>query len=491
MQSDQHSGGRGKRGNLSDIRDVVRSMYIKRVPSYGNNFLFTIGVYLLELFGILAVTGMIMAVFGPYWAGVTTTGTFIRSIHLWAAEAFVTLVLLHLTVNLFTSMYKRKKLVWMIGGLMLFLILLEFAFGIGIGGDFVAQFNAKAGADLWNGMGVGFWINPLNTGAVYGWHIAIVPLLLIVLLSTHFLLVKKKGTSTPYRKDIPYTMVDADHKKLYTRMVYLLVIVLLFAIFIRAPYSPPLTMQGISQSQPDTVAVTLLNEFNYSSGTATYLDTIQPYTFNTRNVYVTVPYDKYVNLTGTKNWEEAYFAEPPASQNASLVQAFSYFQNNGTISGSLNSSNPLIEVAGRLVTMAQDGIYGPVLQGEETSGLNYTYALRFYSDSGILDSHAAALGGFSEQAWGLPKVGGKGTGFWQYAAYWTAPYDLMEIITDGIPGWNDLQNGLVALAAFAILILLPYIPWLRDVPDKLGLYKVFWNKYTVPELNGKRRRKSG
>ena len=135
-------------------------------------------------------------------------------------------------------------------------------------------------------------------------------------------------------------------------------------------------MQGISQSQPDTVAVTLLNEFNYSSGTATYLDTIQPYTFNTRNVYVTVPYDKYVNLTGTKNWEEAYFAEQPASQNASLVQAFSYFQNNGTISGSLNSSNPLIEVAGRLVTMAQDGIYGPVLQGEETSGLNYTYAPR-------------------------------------------------------------------------------------------------------------------
>lgn len=480
--------GKHKDDNLSDIKGVVKSVYIKMVPSYGNSFFFTIGVYLLELFGILAATGMIMAVFGPTWAGVTPTGVFIRSIHLWAAEAFVTLILLHLIVNLFTSMYKNKKLVWMIGGIMLFLVLLEFAFGIGIRGDFVAQFNAKAGADLWNGMGVGFWINPLNEGAVWGWHIAVVPFLLIGLMATHFMLVKKKGLGKPYRKDIPYSMVKADHKKMYMRMAYLLAIVLVFAIFIRAPYSPPLTMQGISQSHPDTMASTLLSEFNFTSGTATYLDTIQPYTYNTRNVYVTIPYEKYVNLTGTKNWESAFLSENSALQNTTLSTAFAYFSRNGTVSGALNSSNPMVQMAGRLVRMAQDGIYGPVLQGEENTGLNYTYAIRFYSDSGILDSHAAQLGGFGEQSWGLPKVGGKGTGFWQVAAYWTAPYDLMEILTDGIPGWNDLQNGLVALAIFAVFISLPYIPGLRDLPDKLKLYKVFWNRYTVPEY-GKSRKK--
>jgi Cytochrome b subunit of the bc complex len=147
MPADVLDGGASrKRGNVSRIRDVVRAVYIKKVPSYGNSFFFTIGVYLLELFCILALTGIIMAVFGPNWANTTAAGTFLLSIHIWAAEAFITLILLHLTVNLFTSMYKRKRLVWMIGGIMLFIVLLEFAFGVGIGGSFIAQFNAAAGA---------------------------------------------------------------------------------------------------------------------------------------------------------------------------------------------------------------------------------------------------------------------------------------------------------------------------------------------------------
>ncbi|MDG7047284.1 MAG: hypothetical protein JRN53_06865, partial [Nitrososphaerota archaeon] len=106
-------------------------LYIKTVPSFGNNF-FTIGVYLLEIFVILAVTGMIMVVFGPYWWSTTAAGEFLRSIHLWAAEAFVTLLFVHFFVNLSTSAYKHKKLVWIIGSFMLMLALLEYAFGIGM-----------------------------------------------------------------------------------------------------------------------------------------------------------------------------------------------------------------------------------------------------------------------------------------------------------------------------------------------------------------------
>lgn len=490
MGGESSSGESEDEGNLSEIKNLIKSVYIKTVPSYGNSFFFTIGVYLLELFGILAVTGIIMAVFGPTWASLTPAGTFMRSIHIWAAEAFVTLILLHLIVNFSTSMYKNKKLVWMIGSIMLFLVFLEFAFGVGSVGGFVSQFNAKAGSDLWNGMGVGYWINPLNFGAVYGWHIAIVPLLLVILMGAHYMLVRKKGIGLPYRKDIPYSMVEADHKKMYIRMTYILAIVLLFAIFVRAPYSPPLTMKGIATTHPDIMAVTLLNEFNFSSGTNTYMDTIQPYKFDTRDVYVTLPYGKYVNLTGTTNWESAFLAEPTTMQNASLAEAFSYFENNGTIAGSLNSSNPMTEVAGRLTIMAQEGVYGPVLQDEENSGMNYTYAIRFYSDSGMLDIRANELGGFSETQFGMLKVGGSGTGFWQVAQYWTAPYDIMEIVTNKIPGWNDFQNGLVAGVVFLILMFLPYIPGLKEVPDRLRLYKIFWNKHTIPEYRKDDRTKN-
>ena len=199
----------------NDIKALMEMFYIKDVPSYGNNFFFTIGVYILELLVILVLSGITMALFGPYWWDVTAAGVFVRSIHLWAAEAFVTLILIHLFVNLSTSAYRHKRLVWMIGSVMLLVALLEFAFGIGMGNNFVGQWNSLSGADLWNGLGLGYWVNPLNGGAIYGWHIAIVPIVLVALIAVHFLTVRRRGISKPYRKDIPFKMVKTDHKKMY------------------------------------------------------------------------------------------------------------------------------------------------------------------------------------------------------------------------------------------------------------------------------------
>jgi len=39
------------------------------------------------------------------------------------------------------------------------------------------------------------------------------------------------------------------------------------------------------------------------------------------------------------------------------------------------------------------------------------------------------------------------------------------------------ENGVIAVIFFAILLFLPYIPGLREIPDKLKLYKVFWNRF--------------
>ena len=65
---------------ISELKSLTKFFYIKNIPSYGNNFFFTIGIYLLELFAILAVTGMIMLIFGPYWWDLTSAGTLLRSI---------------------------------------------------------------------------------------------------------------------------------------------------------------------------------------------------------------------------------------------------------------------------------------------------------------------------------------------------------------------------------------------------------------------------
>lgn len=468
---------------LSEIRSFINFFYIKDVPSYGNNFFFTIGVYLLEIFGILAITGIIMAVFGPYWWDLTAVGAFIRSIHLWAAEAFVTLILIHLFVQFSTSAFKNKKLVWMIGSILLLLVLLEYAFGLGLRGDLVAQWNDKAGADLWNGLGLGYWVNPLDNGALLGWHIAILPILLLAIIFTHYMLVKKKGLNVPYRKDVPYSIVPADHRTMYKRMVYIFAIIMLFAIFLRAPYVPPLTIQSIAQQSPGIMAVTLLNEFNQSSYTAAYFDTIDPYTFNTSYVYFVAPYTEYVNSSyGMQNLLKKYYAENSSERNASLQYAFAYFENNGSINNAVNSSNLLISSTATLVRLAQGGIYQPLLQSEVASGLNYTYTIRFLSDTRVLQSTAKQYGLRTSQL-GMIKAGGV---WWQIGSYWVLPYNYLEIITSGISGWGDLENGVLAVFVFGLLIFLPYIPYLRDIPDKLKLYKIFWNKFTVPELKKKK-----
>ncbi|MCL4411399.1 cytochrome b N-terminal domain-containing protein [Candidatus Marsarchaeota archaeon] len=466
----------------ADIKAFVQSFYITNVPSYGNNFFFTIGIYLLELFAILAISGMIMLIFGPYWWDLSVAGTFVRSVHLWAAEAFVTLMFVHLFVQLTTSAYRKKRLVWMLGAVMLLLVLLEFAFGVGIAGGLISQWNAKAGADLWNGMGLGYWLNPLNMGAVLGWHVAIVPILLAILMFTHYMLVKSRGLNTPYRKDIPYSIVAADHRTMYKRMGYIAVIVLLFAIFLRVPYTAPLTIAGIANAHPDAVALTLLEEFNFSSNTATYIDTIDPYTFSTRNVYVTAPYTYYLNITSAPNAEEALLAENVSAQRASLAQAHSYFDANGSIAQGRNSSDPMIALASELTLMAQEGLYQPAVQNEEASGLDTTYVLLFINDTGELGA-AGQEYGLTTGQWGMLKVAAGSLPI----QYWLAPYNLLEIMTSGIPWWNDIENGTLAFLAFLVLLLLPYIPGLRSVPDKLKLYKIFWNRFTVPEL--KKRKK--
>ena len=465
------------------LLDLMHDQYIKYVPSYGNSFFFTIGIYLLELFVILAITGMVMLIFGPYWWDTNPVGTLFRSIHLWAAEAFVTLMFVHVLVNLSTSAFKKKKLVWMIGSVLLALVLLEFAFGVGVQGGLLSQWNDKAGADLWNGLGLGFWVNPLNQGAVIGWHVAIIPILLGLLIFLHYSLVRKTGLSKPYRKDIPYKMVKADHAKMYRRMIYIFVIIMAFSFIFSSPYLAPLTIAQAANSNPSNIGATLLQEFNYSSGTATYIDTIDPYTFSTRTVYFTVPYSDYIAFSNKTNQLSVFYSENSSLQKQDFISAYSYFSSNGSVSGAVSSTNPLLSATGELVQMAQSGEYQFVIQNESASGLDETYVLRFLYDSGAL-SKVASQYGLRTSQFGMLKVGAPP---WSIE-YWLIPYNILEIETANISWWGDLENGLVAMAAFLVLIFFPFIPGLNKLPDKLKMYKLFWNKYTNPEMRKKGKR---
>ncbi len=477
----------GKRDGslISDFRDFVRSMYILKVPSYGNSFFYSLGFLLLTVFALLALTGIVMVLFGPFWWDLNPIGVFIRSIHFWAAEAFLLLLSLHLLTVFSTSAFRTKKLVWIIGSFMFLLVMLQFAFGIGIRGDFVSQWNDLSGADLWNGAGLGYWINPINFGALYGWHIAIVPITLLVLMGTHYMMVKKKGISKPYRKDIPYTMVEADHRKMYIRGIVVVLVIFLFAFLFRASYVSPITIASVAKSNYSAMAATLLSEFNASSGTATYLDTIDPYAISTRQVFVTTPYSEYLKTNpNIVNEEAVFYSEPNSVQERNIELAFGYFRNGGALNVSQNNEDPLIPLMSSLVYMARSGLYDSALNGEIGSYLDTTYQLRFLSDTGVMDQYATAYG-LQYSQWGVIK----GTdGWWPPGLWLAAPYNYLEMTLINADPNQDRDGFLISLSTFIVLILFPFIPFINTLPDRLKLYKLFWNRFTIPEMRRKKKR---
>ncbi len=484
MQKDKNE----KWSIASDIKMLIKSQEIKRVPSYANTFFYSLGFYIILCFLILVVTGITMVFFGINWWNLNPTGVFIRSIHLWAASAFAIFLFLHLFTVFATSGFRdTKKLVWVLGSIMLMLVIFQMAFGLGIRGDLLSQFNDLSAADLWNGLLLGNLINPLNMGAVFAWHTAIVPLLLVFLIFVHYSLVRAKGISKPYRKEVIYKMIDFDHKKMFIRAGAIVVIIIAFAIIWRAPYITPVTIQQVAQSDPNMIASTLVQEFNHSSGTATYspdLISVDPYTFNTRQVYVLTPFEQSLESNPSiTNFTAIFDSENSTLQSNNINSAYVYFANNGTINASNKSQNPLIGLFSQLTIMAKSGLYESSLMLQSSSPMDQTYELRFLADSGAMNA-AATAAGIELNQWGMLK---DTNGLWPVGPWWTFPYNFADLTIFNNDPNQDFDTGLLALMLVILFISFPFIPGLNKLPDKLGLYKLYWGKY-IKKARGRSRK---
>jgi len=251
-----------------------------------------------------------MVFFSQSWWLTNPIGIYFRSVHMWAAQAFLFFLILHLLVTFSTSAFRKKKLPWVIGSIMLFLLVIQTELGYSLRGDFSSQWRALQGADFWNGNYLGHFFNMLNYNQVFGVHILLIPLALLLLVTLHYGVVRKRGISKPYRKDIKYKMVEANHTVLFIRAGIVAAAILALGFFIQSPFVPQVTAQQIAQQQPSVFAQTLIAEFNHTSDTATYMDSIDPYNYNTREIYVTQPYAQYLTIRPGKNYLDVFNSEP-------------------------------------------------------------------------------------------------------------------------------------------------------------------------------------
>lgn len=471
------------------LRTLLDKAYFHRLPSYGNTIFYGLGFLALTCLVLLGISGLTLAFMGQTWWLTTPAGIYVRSFHLWTVQAFIFILILHALIGFTTSGFKKpRRMVWVFGATIFCLALLQTEFGYGLRGDFSAQFRAVSGADFWNGAYLGYWVNPLSHLQEFALHVAIIPFLIFVLFIAHYLLEHSYGIAKPYRKDIPYTMEPANHRIMYVRGLVLIAFIATMAFFFHSPYVPAITIQGVAQSQPDRVALNMLTEYDHTSDTATYMDSIDPYTFDTRTVYITVPYDKLAQQSGP-NALSGLKSASPSEQAAELAQARQYLNAGGlvpvppsAVSSTATSStalapanNQFLALLGTLVSAAQNGTYAALLNAEHPS-INDTYTLRFLNDMNVFEDKAKTLHMDTEQ-WGMAKDETGGITKLPPGSWWLTPLGFFNWAFD-LPD-NPHGDGIAAGILFSLMLVIitfPYIPFLNRLPEAFRLAPFIWRR---------------
>lgn len=450
--------------------NALRQSMIQTVPKYGNTFFYSLGFLSMTSFLLLLATGLLMVFYGPTWWLTSGFGGYVRSVHLWATQAFVLFILLHLLVVFFTSGFKKpRRLTWVLGVIMLFTVLAETEFGYVLRGDYSSQWRSLQGADFYNGAGLGHWINALNYHQIYGIHIVLIPLIVIGLLGFHYLLVRLLGIAKPYKSEVRVQTVPANHVKLFARGGVLAVLVLLLAWALPSPYIKPTTISFVAQQDPMLFGKTLVSEIDGSSDTSTYVDNIAPYTYDTKQVYVAQPYTALQKLqdNGTNEWA-VFSAEPEATQKTQLAAAADYYDGKGK----LDTTNPVMQVVTSLTDMAQSGLYEANLAAQPgtTQGFSgQTYVARFLSDTGVLEDQATSLGITTEQYGMTREEKGHAPGAW-----WLTPIGLLNHTVLANDDNGDRDAAIIFGSLILTMVAFPFIPYVNQLPDKLGVYRYIW-----------------
>ncbi len=454
-------------------------LMIEEAPHYANRFFYSLGFLAATSFVMLIITGIVEVFFGSSWWLTKPAGVFFRSLHLWSTQAFIIFILLHLVVVFCTMGYRGpRRVTWVLGVLMFFFALVETELGYALRGDFSTQWRALQGADFFNGSGLGWWINPLNELKVFGIHIAIVPLIIIALLSLHYALIRFLGIATPPRPEIEYRVEKANHVVLFLRGGAIVLLIVVLAVLLPSPYIKAVSIAEVAKSDPNLVAQTIVGEFgrldqigkdpDSRALTTGYSDNIQPYTYDTRSVYVDEPWKQAV-ATNQGADELAAVEAPPADDQKKLVDgAVDFFGDNKT--GVKEADNKLIDIAKRLTNVAASGWYDSALKGMGQPG-DSTYQLRFLADLGVLEDKADKLHMLTEQ-WGMlrEEEGGRP------GAWWLAPIGLLNKTVLAQDDNGDRDGALILGILVLILAAFPFIPGLNRIPVLLRLYALFQRK---------------
>src|SRR5579863_9345590 len=524
------------------IRERVRTwipledLLPDHMPAFVRSPAYFFGVISLSSLVLLIVSGIILAAFGPQWWHDNAIGHFVNSLHFWCAEAFFFSMTLHLWTAFFKGAWRHgRKLTW-VSGAIIFLAAISTAFtGYLSMTNFSAQWIAAQGKDAVNSIGVGAFFNLLNFGQMYGFHIVLLPLLLVSLVGMHLLLIRIRGIVRPYAPTVgeerareslwrggwrkksqtasavprPHPYDQASYYRGLRIMPYdliregliallaIFVLSIVLAAFLSSPDEPPLTIQQYAQQNPVGFVTTAMKELTGTGAIAPYGP---PYNQGTGSVQFIGPVSlqQVAGVTIPIDTAHVYVLDPLGisaqtdSQVAASLQAFTqasakqqatwenaYITALGTATGSnghlavpKGDYGPLPTMMNQLLTLGTSGaLDGLLLRSGRFYQNDFTKPLLFLSED-ALPAKATQYNLLGSQ-WGMMNETGNYPG---QAWLWLYTFWYQ------IPPYNTSTNAdvLVLLTMgflTAVFVFFPFLPYLNRLPYYLGVHRLIWREY--------------
>jgi len=167
-------------------------------PSYVASWIYVFGMLTIVAMIIAIVSGVIITLGGVQWFHESSIGKFSNSLHYWSVQLFFLFMVVHLWGKYWMAAWRGKRALTWATGVLAFLT----AVGVGFTGyvittNFNAQWIAFEAKDVMNAIGVGSVFNVTNLGQMVTFHVAPLPVALVLIVAAHVLLVRKHGVVPP------------------------------------------------------------------------------------------------------------------------------------------------------------------------------------------------------------------------------------------------------------------------------------------------------
>ena len=495
-----------------------------RQPAYVASWVYVFGVASLAALGVVIVSGFALALGGPDWWHTNSVGHFFNSLHLWSVELFMALLVIHLWGKFWMAAWRgRRSMTWITGVVAFLASVVECFTGYLSQQNFDSQWIATNGKDAFNAAGIGAFFNLMNFGQMLMWHIVLLPIILIAIVGAHVLLVRVRGVSHPLPVTRPRGLTakraaaKADRaawrgpikrydilKEGTIATLVILVLTVGLASLLSSPDDPPLTVRSWVQVDPGDFLATAATELDGSSLSANYGP---PYNNNSGSVQrllfspqtwfgVTQPIDTaqtYVlgPLASVAPTDPALAAALARYNAASTDQQNKWTANyekavanvkfvNGTPVIPAGNYGPVPVMLASELTLARSGaIDSDLLAQRAFYGTDFTKPLLFLADGGYYVDQATA-GHLTGNQWGVMNETGSYPGqpwLWLYQLWYH------------LPGWRNSTNvDLIAIymtgLATLLLLLVPFIPGLRDIPRWIPVHRLVWRNWNQQAAAG-------